>query len=160
MESLRLNPIPLGRVNLALPAPTSSATNEEDGSQVQIRKPPPRKGSRFEVVKAPDSYEGTTTSAEGTGEGAGAAVPPVRQRVSAPAGASPDIVVSPTSDTEDVTKNKSVGVVDLFLKLNWTRAGGQQSSQVHFEEDQLAKYETVEPCSRPFILNLFNCNGS
>lgn len=48
MESLRLNPVTLARVSLALPAPSGTATVEAAAKSGET----PRRPSRFEVVKA------------------------------------------------------------------------------------------------------------
>ena len=110
MESLRLNPVPLGRVNLALPAPTLAITNEEE--QPEIRKQSQRKGSRFEVVKAPDTLE---TSSASAAEGASSNNKQEDARPkSEPApvlSSSPDIVISPSSDTDDV--NQTVNYINI-----------------------------------------------
>lgn len=103
MESLRLHPVPLGRVNLALPAPPNPAVEvvneqqpKEENYNVVVRRP-----SRFEVVKAPEDFNNITTDstavAGSSSEGATGSFTQHEPKVfEYPS-------VTPTSETEDVS---------------------------------------------------------
>lgn len=141
MESLRLHPVPLGRVSLALPAPPNppvEVVNEqqpkEENYNVVVRRP-----SRFEVVKATEDFNNITTdstaAAGSSSEGATGSFAQHEPKVFEYPPA------TPTSETEEV--NIPFHTFPFLFIIIVSVIGIQHCSQIYFETDQFSEFASV-----------------